>query len=147
MRDLVDRVAISQSLATASPSNGNTATNGVGVSIVGYESVTGIMRIASRTDGTYTPKFQVSNASGGTYYDLDAAAYIGGVAPGAQNAVGTFIFGIREMSSAAAVTGGITDYTTLTFVRIVITQAAGTTGATISGDVLLAFPRHSGSAV
>jgi hypothetical protein len=146
VRDLVNRVAIKQSLATASPSNGNTATNGADVVVTGYESISGILRIASRTDGTYTPKFQVS-ADGTNYYDLDASAYVGGVAPGAQNAVGSFLFGIAQMSSAAAVTAGVTDITTLSHVRIVVTQAAGTTGATISADVLLAYPRHSGVAV
>jgi hypothetical protein len=147
MRDLVDRIAIAQSTATASPSSGNTDTNGTGISIVGWESITGLLRLAARTDGTYTPRFQVSNAVGGTYYDLDAAAYLGGVAPGAQNAVGDTLFGIREITSAAAVAGGITDYTTLTFVRIVVKQASGTTGATFGTDVILAFPRHSGVAV
>lgn len=145
MWDLVHRLTFIQSTASASPTSGNTATNGTGASIAGYESVSAQMRISARTDGTYTPKIQVS-ADNATYYDLDAASYIGGAAPGAQNAVGTTLFGILMLTSAAANAAGVAN-TALIYARVVVTQAGGTTGATFQTDLILGHPRHSGNAV
>src|SRR5690348_11346387 len=105
LRDLVHRLAAKQSLASTAVTSGNTTTNGNGVATFGYESVTGLLRISARTDGTYTPKFQLS-ADGSNWYDLDAAGYQGGAAPTAQNAVGDYLFGIAQPLSAAAVTAG-----------------------------------------
>ena len=146
MFDLKNRLVSKQSTTSASPSSGNTATNGNDVVFTGYESITLLLRISARTDGTYTPKIQVS-ADGSNYYDLDADSYIGGAVPGAQNAVGDFLFGVAQIKSAAAVSAGVTDMTTITHVRSVVTQASGTTGATFQTSFLLSHARHAGNAV
>jgi hypothetical protein len=146
MRDLKSTLTIQQSTASQAVSSGNTTTNGSAVNIAGYEGIAGLMRISARTDGTYTPKFQVSPDSGSNWYDLDAAGYAGGAAPGAANAVGDTLFGIAQLVSAALVTAG-KDPSLINQVRVAVTQAGGTTGATFQTDVILGFPRHSGNAV
>lgn len=145
MWDLVHRLSIVQSSASVAVTNGNTTTNGSGVAIEGYESLSALMRISARTDGTYTPKIQLS-ADNTTFYDLDAAAYIGGAAPGAANAVGDTLIGVAQISSAAAVAAGVAN-TALIYARVCVTQAGGTTGATFQTDLILGHPRHSGVAV
>jgi len=142
MRDLVHRLAASQSIVSTAVTNGNAATNGNTVTTTGYESVTGLLRISARTDGTYTPKFQLS-ADGSNWYDVDAVGYAGGAAPSSQNAVGDYLFGLIEPRSAAAITAGVDPLAALKNVRIVVTQASGTTGATFQADVLLSHPRHA----
>ena len=146
MFDLVHRLSIVQSTPSQAVTNGNTVTNGAGSSIVGYESLSALMRISSRTDGTYTPKIQLS-ADNVTFYDADAASYIGGAAPGSQNAVGDTLIGLQFIASAAAVAGGVASPTSLIFARVAVTQAGGTTGATFQTDLILGHPRHSGVAV
>lgn len=145
MWDLIHRLSVVQSTASATVTTGNTATNGTGVSIAGYESISALLRISARTDGTYTPKIQLS-ADNATFYDLDAAAYIGGAAPGAVNAVGDTLIGVAQVSSAAANAAGVAN-TALIFARVVVTQAGGTSGATFQTDMILGHPRHSGVAV
>lgn len=142
MFDLLHRLAAAQSIVSTAVTNGNAATNGNTVTTTGYESVTGLLRISARTDGTYTPKFQLS-ADGSNWYDLDAAGYIGGAAPSSQNAVGDYLIGIKEPLSAAAITASVDPNAAIKNVRIVVTQASGTTGGTFQADVLLSHPRHS----
>lgn len=142
MYDLVHKLKAVQSIVSTAVTNGNTATNGNTVTTTGYESVTGLLRISALTDGTYTPKFQLT-ADGANWYDLDASAYIGGAAPTAQNAVGDFLFGIAEPKSATALTASVDPLAALKRVRIVVTQASGTTGGTFQADVLLGHPRHA----
>jgi hypothetical protein len=142
VRDLVHRLKAAQSIASTAVTSGNTATNGNGVATAGFDSVTGLLRLSARTDGTYTPKFQIS-ADGTNWYDLDAAGYAGGAVPGAANAVGDTLFGMIEPRSAAAITAGVDPTVAQANVRIVVTQASGTTGATFQADVLLSHPRHA----
>ena len=142
MRDLVHRLKAAQSLASTAVTSGNATTNGNGVATAGFESVTGLLRISARTDGTYTPKFQIS-ADATNWYDLDAAGYAGGALPTAQNAVGDYLFGLIEPRSAAAITAGVDPLAALANVRICVTQASGTSGATFQADVLLSHPRHA----
>lgn len=142
MRDLVHKLVSKQSLASTAVTNANTTTNGNGVVTTGFESVTGQLRISARTDGTYAPKFQIS-ADGTNWYDLDAAGYQGGALPTAQNAVGNYLFGMREPLSAAAITAGVDPLAALKNIRICVTQASGTSGATFQADVLLSHPRHA----
>lgn len=143
MRDVQHVLTVSQTIATASPTSGNTATNGSLVNPTGYEGLALLLHIGSRTDGTYTPKIQVTANAGSNWYDLDAAAYVGGAAPGAQNAVGDTLIGVLYLASAS----NISDPTTINGVRGVVTQASGTSGATFNADFILAYPRHSGNAV
>ncbi len=143
MYDLVHKLAAKQSIVSTAVTNGNTATNGNGVTTTGYESITGLLRISARTDGTYTPKFQISADSGSNWYDLDAVGYCGGAAPTAQNAVGDYLFGMAEPRSAAALAAGVDPLAARVDVRIVVTQASGTSGATFQADVLLGHPRHA----
>ena len=142
MRDLVHRLKAAQSVASTTVTSGNAATNGNGVVTTGYESVTGLLRISTRTDGTYTPKFQIS-ADATNWYDVDAVGYAGGALPTAQNAVGDYLFGLIEPRSAAAITAGVDPLAALKNVRIVVTQASDTSGATFQADVLLGHPRHA----
>lgn len=150
MRDLVHRLSVNQSIRSTAVTNGNTATNGTGVSILGYESVTGVMRLSAYTDGNYTPSLQVS-ADNVNFYALDATGYIGGAAPGAVASLaaapaGDTVFGILQLTSVAANTAGVAN-TALIYARVVVTQAGGTSGATFQADIILGFPRHSGVAV
>jgi len=145
MWDLVHRLSVVQSTASAAVTSGNTTTNGTGVSIAGYESICALLRLSARTDGTYTPKIQLS-ADNVTFYDMDAAAYIGGATPGSVNAVGDTLFGVAQVSSAAANAAGVANKA-LIYGRVCVTQAGGTTGATFQTDFILGHARHSGVAV
>lgn len=145
MWDLVHRISAVQSIASAAIAS-NTTTTGAAVALTGYESVSALVRVSSRTDGNYTPAIQLSNASGGTYYALDTFSYIGAVAPGAISAVGDTLIGILQMTSQAANTAGVAN-TALIFGEITVASLAVTTGASVQADFILGHPRHSGAAV
>lgn len=144
MRDLQHRLTTGLSIG---PATVTTTTNGVGVDSLGFESITLLAQVAAigGTSPTYTPKIQVS-ADNVTFYDLDAAGYVGGAAPGAITANGTSLYGIAQLVSAAANAAGVAN-TSLRYVRAVMTVGGTTPTAGLAVAVVLGYPRHSGVAV
>lgn len=138
MRDLQHRVSLVSSLA---PATMTASSNGTSVDTLGYESVTMLIHAGAMTgtNPSYTPKMQTSLDGSTNWLDLDASCYIGGAAPAAMTAAGVLVQGIQSPTGAGQ---GM-----LRFVRVVETVTGTTPSASVVGDVLLAYPRHSGNAV
>ncbi len=138
MRDLQHRVSLASSIA---PATMTATTNGVSVDTLGYESVTMIIHAGTMTgtNPSYIPSLQTSADGATNWLSVDPSCYIGGAAPAAMTAAGVLVQG---MQSAVGTGQGL-----LRFVRVVETVSGTTPSAPVVGDILLAYPRHSGNAV
>lgn len=144
-RDLAHSISVQPGIPTTAVTSGNTATTqSAGTDTFGYESVTLAVLITARTDGTYTPKVQDCATSGGSYADLDPSEYMGGAVPGALNATGTFLYGLKDGQAGTAPN---TNNGVQRFVKAVVTQAGGTSGATFAAVWILGHPHHRNAAV
>jgi hypothetical protein len=142
-KDLFHSVTPALSISPATIASSTTVT-GSFVDTQGYESVTVVGIVGTRTDGTYAFKVQDCDTSGGTYADLDPTCYMAGGAPAGVTAAGLVVFGLKDNSAAAPTTAG----QLRRFLKAIITSTAVTTGALGCGAVLLlGHPKHRNVAV
>jgi hypothetical protein len=137
-RDLVHRLV---ALPSVNPSTITTSTNGAFVDTLGYEAVTLYVQIAAigGTSPSFTPKIQTSADGSTGIVDVDASAYIGGVAPAAMTANGTALIGVQSATGLGQ--------QMLRFIRAVFTVSGTTPTGAVIALFILGYPRHSGVAV
>ena len=116
IRDLYNEINVGSGIAVTAVSS-NTTTNGDIIDLQGSGGVLWVLRIASRTDGTYTPSIQVGNES-----DLSDAV----------SADSSTVQG----SLTGLTANGLTTYqlkaTTYRYARIRVASTSVTSGASVS---------------
>lgn len=106
--------------------NTDTTTNGVEVDMLGYESLTFLMRASNYTDGTYTPLIEESDTSGSGYSAVADNDLIGTEADGALSAAGVSRIGYVG---------------TKRYIRLSFVSTSTSTGATLDAVAVQGSPK------
>lgn len=120
--------------ATLAPAvrTANTAVNGTGVDLQGYEAAYALVHFGAYTDGTHTPKLQESDDNS-SFTDVAAADQVGSFTAAA--AVG-----------AANTTQKVAYRGNKRYIRIVMTTAGATSGAGSGAVIVRGRARRIGTA-
>lgn len=130
-RELYNHVLEATSLTPAARS-ANTAVNGTGVDLLGFESALILVTAGVITDGTHTIKLQES-ADNSTFTDVAAGDQLG-------TPPGPLTSGVGGSASACWAYVGSKRY-----IRVVATTAGATTGGVFAASVLRGHARHGGT--
>jgi hypothetical protein len=106
-----------RSIAIAAKTNGTA--NGTGVDTAGYESITVVLEVGTRTDGTHAAKVQDSSDNS-TFADVVAAELVGVFAADVTTNVNQQVAYIGQKR----------------YVRAVLTTSGATTGAIVGASVI-----------
>jgi hypothetical protein len=125
-RDLLRRIATSQSLAPAARVTGTFT--GTGVDLRGFDAAVIVVAFGAYTDGTHTPSLQ---------HSMDNATF---TACAASDMDGSF--SAVSSSAGANTTQSLGYIGTQRYVRVVMTTTGATTGAVSVASVIAGYPRN-----
>lgn len=130
MKDLGSELSYGIDVASAAIRNGNAATNGAGVDLLGYNGATVAFCSGALTDGSVACKIQESDDNS-SYTDVAAADVVGGT---------------NLVTLAATEDSSVEDITYIgkkRYIRGVMTQSGATTGGFYHSIVIRGFPIKS----
>ena len=105
----------------------NTTTNGVIIDTQGYNSLTFLLNVGARTDGTYTPTIQHGDAA-----NLSDATTVG-----ADDLIGTFAGAAISAANTVRKIGYVGNRR---YVRLGVVSTTVTSGATVGATAVLGEP-------